>query len=128
MIHAIIAACAAFDLAAGAFDALETVRGLKKGAGLESNSIINFLSGSSSSRKPATPVIVGYNLAKTAAFVGLGFIPNPAFIGGSIGALVASGASHIQGAVKWRYLNHGGQIDRARAYSWWQKLLGMGWD
>ena len=128
MIHTIVAVCAIVDLAAGAFDAYETVRGLKLGKGLESNPIINFLSGASSTRKPSTAAIVAYNLLKTAGAVGLSFTGIPAFVGGSIGALVADIASHIQGGVKWIYLNNGGQINRAQAYTWWEKLLGMGWD
>lgn len=128
LLHAIIAVCAAFDLAAGAYDAHETNVGIKKGSGLEADVVINLLSGSTATRKPSPVAVVAYNLIKTGAITSLFLTGNPALIGATFGGLIADGASHIQQGLKWRYLNNGGQIDRAKAYTWWQKLLGMGWD
>ena len=124
MIHLYILPFVVFDLVAGAFDAHETLRGLKLGVALEGNSTINTLA----KLMPMSAAIVTYNLIKTVGFAALSLVPNPALVGGSIGALVASAAGHIQGGVKWRYLINGGQIDRTKLTTWWQKLLGMGWD
>lgn len=123
-----LAAVAAFDLAAGAFDAYETIIGLKKGVALEGNSVINFIAGASKTRVPGAWAVILFNVVRTIAFMALGFIHNPAIIGGAFGALGASAASHIQAGIKWRFLNNGGQIDRSKSYTWWQQLLGMGWD
>lgn len=126
MIHLYVLPLLAIELAAGAFDAFETAKGIKKGSGIESNDIINFLSRTSDG-KPATWAIITYNLAKTAILASLSLGSGPVFVGGSIGGLIASTAGHIQGGIKWRYLNNGGQIDRTKKYTWWQRLLGMGW-
>lgn len=127
MIHLYVLPLVAFDLASGAFDAYETVKGLKTNKLVEGNGIINFISGASKTQKPATWAIIVYNVVKTGASAGLSLFASPVAIGGSIGALVASTAGHIQGGVKANYLNNGGQINAAAKYTWWQKLLGMGW-
>lgn len=123
-----IAALAALDLSAGAFDAYETLVGIKKGAGVEGNTVLNWLAGSTATQKPTAWAIITFNIVRTAVFAALYFTHNPAVVGGAIGGLAFGIAGHIQAALKWRYLIAGGQINRAKAYSWWQKLLGMGWD
>jgi hypothetical protein len=124
MIHLYVLPLVAFDLAAGIIDMYETLRGLRKGIALEANGAINALA----KVIPVSYAVLTYNLVKTFVLASLSLLPNPVAIGGSIGGLIASGAGHIQGAVKWRYLNNGGKIDRTKKYSWWQKLLGMGWN
>lgn len=124
MLHTYIAPLIAFALASGAFDAYETLKGLKKGSGLEDNSTIVFLS---KLTNPTAAVVI-YNLAKTAAIASLSLSSSYALLGGSVAGLIADGAGHIQAGVKWRYLNNGGQIDRTKPVSAWQKFLGMGWD
>jgi hypothetical protein len=124
MIHLYVLPLVAFDLIAGGFDMYETVRGLKAGVALEANGVINALA----KVMPVSSAVLTYNLGKTVGLAALSLIPNPVCIGGSIGGLITSGAGHIQGGVKWRYLNNGGKIDRTKKYSWWQKLLGIGWN
>lgn len=124
MVPLYVLSCAVFDLVAGAYDAYETSIGLKKGVGVEGNALIKLLSGS----KPKTWALIFVPIVFTAGFTALSLTHNPALVGGSVGALVASGASHIQAGLKWKFLNNGGQIDRQKPYTWWQKLLGMGWD
>lgn len=128
LLYIVIAICALFDILAGAFDAHQTNIGVKKGSGIEGNPVINFLSGSLTTHKPSPVAVVAYNLLKTAAITALFLTGNPALVGGTIGGLVADGAQHIQGGLKWRYLNNGGKIDRTKSYTWWQKLLGIGWE
>jgi hypothetical protein len=124
MTHLYVLPFVAFDLVAGAYDTIETLRGLKLGVALEANGIINALA----KVMPMPAALLTYNLGKTVALAALSLVPNPVCIGGSIGGLIASGAGHVQGGMKWLYLNNGGKIDRTKKYSWWQKLLGMGWD
>lgn len=128
MIHLYVLPFVGLDLASGAFDAYETVRGLKTNKLVEGNPIVNFIAGSTKTQKPGTWALILYNILKTSAFAGLSLVADPITIGGSIAALVASVAGHIQQGVKARYLNNGGQINRAQEYTWWQKLLGMGWN
>lgn len=123
-----IAALAAIDLAAGAFDAYETLVGIEKGVGVEGNSVINWLARSPATQKPAAWAIITFNVVRTALYAAIYFTHNVALEGGAAGALVASIAGHIQAAFKWRYLIGGGKIDPTKSYSWWQKLLGMGWN
>lgn len=124
MFHLYVLPFVAFDLTAGAYDMYETLRGLKLGVALEANSTINALA----KLMPTCYAVLSYNLIKTVSLSALSLVPNPICIGGSIGGLIASGAGHVQGGVKWRYLNNGGKIDRTKKYNWFQKLLGMGWD
>lgn len=124
MLHLYAIPFIVFAVTSGVYDAVETLKGLKLGAGIEGNSIIRFFT----KYVGASKATYGYNLVKTGLFTALGAISSPVAIGGSIGGLIADGAGHIQAGLKWRFLNNGGQIDRSKSYSWWQKLLGIGWD
>lgn len=120
-----LAAVAFTTFAASAFDALETVTGLRKGVAVEGNSIINWLGGSD---KPPAWAIWTFNTARIVLAAALGLVPNPAFTGAAFGALITFTIGHIQAGRKWAYLNAGGKIDPTKAYTWWQKFLGLDWN
>jgi hypothetical protein len=116
----------AADVVAGLFDETETRHGIVKGVGQEANEIIVNIA---HTVKPGALVLDAYNLFWTILFgvpAIVCAVKGSPIVGGLIGGLIASAGRHAQGALKWRYLINGGQLDRSKGLTAWQKILGIG--
>lgn len=120
----LIVAGAIADFAGGAFDAHETLRGIDHGVAVEGNAVVRWLAKYLSLEGS----LITFNLTVTTGLLVPGAvlayhdsIASSLFFGG----LLFNAVHHLLGAFKWRYLINGGQIDRSKPVTWWQKLLGI---
>lgn len=130
----------AVDGVAGIFDANETSKGIKAGVGVEGNEIITTLA---RTNKPSNLFLQVYNFAFIGIVAGLatflvhhfpGQNVEYAAMGGSLAALFADAAKHLQAGLQWRYMIGGGKLDVDGfpipangvqvAHSAWAKFIG----
>lgn len=121
MIYAILV-LAVFDLVGTVYDVTLTVRGIRKGVGVEGNPTVKFLSGTD---KPGYVFLYTWNLlwvgGATAAAL---LMQSPAVYGGAVALLAVDGVKHFIGGHKWNVLLHGGTLPKD--YTIWQKFLDLG--